>query len=121
MNSRSVARIARLVDLPKGRPVAPLACSRCRRKPIACSIWNRACVFPLRAPAKNRPSEAAMSKVEEVPMSMRPNEGNERIKRRFLEYRQLDREIAALERFDVWNGRKDFSRLSATTVSPQAA
>lgn len=52
-------------------------------------------------------------------MSKRPNESNERIKRRFLEYRKyarqlseksLDREIAALERFDVWNGRKDFSR-----------
>jgi integrase len=52
-------------------------------------------------------------------MSKRPNESNERIKRQFLEYRKyarqlseksLDREIAALERFDVWNGRKDFSR-----------
>lgn len=52
-------------------------------------------------------------------MSKRPNETNERIKRRFLEYRKyarrlsektLDREIAALERFDVWNGRKDFAR-----------
>ena len=52
-------------------------------------------------------------------MSRRVNEANERIKRRFLEYRQyarqlsektLDREIAALERFDVWNGRKDFSK-----------
>jgi integrase len=52
-------------------------------------------------------------------MSRRPNEANERLKRRFLEYRKyarqlseksLDREIAALERFDIWNGRKDFSR-----------
>lgn len=52
-------------------------------------------------------------------MSKRPNEKNERIKRRFLEYRKyarqlsektLDREIAALERFDVWNGRKDFAK-----------
>ena len=52
-------------------------------------------------------------------MSKRPNESNERIKRRFLEYRKyarqlseksLDREIAALERFDVWNGRKDFAK-----------
>ncbi len=52
-------------------------------------------------------------------MSKRPNEKNERLKRRFLEYRQyarqlsektLDREIAALERFDVWNRRKDFAR-----------
>ena len=52
-------------------------------------------------------------------MSKRPNESNERIKRQFLEYRKyarqlseksLDREIAALERFDVWNGRKDYSR-----------
>jgi len=52
-------------------------------------------------------------------MSKRPNEGNERIKRRFLEYRKharqisektLDREIAALERFDVWNRRKAFAR-----------
>ena len=52
-------------------------------------------------------------------MSRRPNEKNERLKRRFLEYRKharqlseksLDREIAALERFDVWNGRRDFAR-----------
>lgn len=52
-------------------------------------------------------------------MAKRPNEKNERLKRRFLEYRKfarqlsektLDREIAALERFDVWNGRKDFAR-----------
>lgn len=52
-------------------------------------------------------------------MTKRPNEKNERIKRQFLDYRKharqlsektLDREIAALERFDVWNGRKDFSR-----------
>ena len=51
-------------------------------------------------------------------MTKRPNEKNERLKRRFLEYRKfarqlsektLDREVAALERFDVWNGRKDFS------------
>ncbi len=51
-------------------------------------------------------------------MTKRPNEKNERIKRRFLEYRKyarqlsdktLDREIAALERFDVWNRRKDFA------------
>lgn len=46
-------------------------------------------------------------------------EKNERIKRRFLEYRKyagrlsdktLDRELAALERFDIWNRRKDFSQ-----------
>ncbi|MEM7238762.1 MAG: tyrosine-type recombinase/integrase, partial [Pseudomonadota bacterium] len=52
-------------------------------------------------------------------MSRRPKEANERLKRRFLEYRKyarqlseksLDREIAALERFDVWNGRKDFAQ-----------
>lgn len=52
-------------------------------------------------------------------MSNRPNEKNERLKRRFLEYRKyarqlsektLDREIAALERFDQWNARKDFAR-----------
>lgn len=52
-------------------------------------------------------------------MSKRPNEKNERIKRRFLEYRKyarqlseksLDREIAALERFDIWNSRKDFAQ-----------
>lgn len=52
-------------------------------------------------------------------MSKRPNEKNERIKRDFLNYRKyagqlsektLDRELAALERFDVWNGRKDFAR-----------
>lgn len=52
-------------------------------------------------------------------MSKRPNEKNERIKRDFLKYRKyarrlsdksLERDLAALERFDVWNGRKDFSR-----------
>jgi integrase len=52
-------------------------------------------------------------------LTRRPNEQNERIKRRFLEYRKyakrlsektLDRELSALERFDVWNGRKDFAR-----------
>lgn len=52
-------------------------------------------------------------------MSKRPKEQNERTKRRYLEYRKharqlsektLDREIAALERFDSWNGRKDFVR-----------
>ena len=52
-------------------------------------------------------------------MSKRPNEKNERLKRRFLEYRKyarqlsdksLDRELAALERFDVWNGRKDLGK-----------
>ena len=46
-------------------------------------------------------------------------EANERVKRDFLEYRKfagrlsersLDKEISALERFDVWNGRKDFKR-----------
>lgn len=52
-------------------------------------------------------------------MTKRPNEKNERLKRQFLDYRKharqlseksLDREIAALERFDVWNGRKDFAQ-----------
>lgn len=52
-------------------------------------------------------------------MSKQPNEQNERLKRRFMEYRKyarqlsdksLDRELAALERFDVWNGRKDFAK-----------
>lgn len=52
-------------------------------------------------------------------MTKRPNEKNERLKRQFMEYRKyarqlsdksLDRELAALERFDVWNGRKDFAR-----------
>lgn len=52
-------------------------------------------------------------------MGKRPNEKNERLKRQFLDYRKyarqlsdksLDRELAALERFDVWNGRKDFAR-----------
>ena len=47
------------------------------------------------------------------------NEKNERTKRAFLTYRKhakqvsdktLDREIAHLERFDVWNGRKDFAK-----------
>jgi len=48
-----------------------------------------------------------------------PNEKNERLKRQFQDYRtharQLanrtaDRELAAIERFDVWNGRKDFAK-----------
>ncbi|WP_052254267.1 tyrosine-type recombinase/integrase [Leisingera sp. ANG-S5] len=48
-----------------------------------------------------------------------PNEKNERLKRRFVDYRKyarqlsdktLDRELAALERFDAWNGRKDFEK-----------
>jgi integrase len=52
-------------------------------------------------------------------MTKRPNERNERLKRRFVDYRKyarqlsdksLDRELAALERFDVWNGRKDFDK-----------
>ncbi|WP_072778630.1 hypothetical protein [Marivita hallyeonensis] len=52
-------------------------------------------------------------------MTKRPNEKNERLKRRFVDYRKharqlsdksLDRELAALERFDIWNGRKDFAR-----------
>jgi len=52
-------------------------------------------------------------------VTKRPNEKNERVKRQFLDFRKharqlsdktLDREIAALERFDVWNGRKDFAR-----------
>lgn len=52
-------------------------------------------------------------------MTKRPNEKNERLKRRFVDYRKyarqlsdktLDRELAALERFDIWNGRKDFER-----------
>lgn len=52
-------------------------------------------------------------------MSQRPNEKNERIKRDFLNYRRyarrlsdksLERDLSALERFDVWNGRKDFAR-----------
>ncbi len=52
-------------------------------------------------------------------MTKQPLEKNERIKREFLEYRKfarqlsdrtVDRELAALERFDVWNKRKDFSR-----------
>ena len=52
-------------------------------------------------------------------MTKQPFEANERLKRRFLEYRKhagrlseksLDRELTALERFDAWNGRKDFHR-----------
>ena len=52
-------------------------------------------------------------------MAKPPNEKNERLKRQFLEYRKyakrlsdksLDREIAALERFDVWNRRRDFAQ-----------
>ncbi|MEM6623100.1 MAG: site-specific integrase [Pseudomonadota bacterium] len=54
-------------------------------------------------------------------MTKRPNEKNERLKRQFLEFRKhadqlseasLDREIAALERFDVWNERTDFARFN---------
>ncbi|MBO9451067.1 tyrosine-type recombinase/integrase [Tropicibacter sp. R16_0] len=52
-------------------------------------------------------------------MTKEPLEKNERLKRRYLEYRKyarqlsdksLDKELAALERFDVWNGRKDFAK-----------
>ena len=52
-------------------------------------------------------------------MTRRPNEKNERLKRQFIEFRKyskqlseksLDKELAAMERFDVWNKRKDFSR-----------
>jgi len=51
-------------------------------------------------------------------MTKQPNEKNERIKKQFLAYRKfarqmsdktLDRELAALERFDVWNRRKPFT------------
>ena len=51
-------------------------------------------------------------------MNRRPNEQNERVKRRYLEYRKhagrlaeksLDKEIAAIERFDIWNRRKNFA------------
>jgi site-specific recombinase XerD len=52
-------------------------------------------------------------------MTTEPLEKNERLKRRHLEYRKyarqlsdksLNKELAALERFDVWNGRKDFAK-----------
>jgi len=52
-------------------------------------------------------------------MTKKLNEKNERTKRAFLTYRKhseqvsdktLDRELAALERFDEWNGRKDFAK-----------
>jgi integrase len=52
-------------------------------------------------------------------MNLQPTETNERIKRRFIEYRKfarqmsektLDREMAALERFDVWNRRKGYAQ-----------
>lgn len=52
-------------------------------------------------------------------MAKKFNEPNERVKRRYLEYRKhagrlsektLDKEIAAIERFDIWNGRKNFNR-----------
>lgn len=52
-------------------------------------------------------------------MSKAPNEKNERVKRAYLIYskhseqvseKTLDRERSALERFDVWNGRKDFAK-----------
>ena len=55
-----------------------------------------------------------MSKSEAL-MNSQLNEKNERTKRAFLTYRKhakqvsdktLDREIAHLERFDVWNKRK---------------
>ncbi len=50
---------------------------------------------------------------------MKPLEKNERLKRRFIEYRKyagrlseksIDRELAAIERFDIWNERKDFAK-----------
>ncbi len=52
-------------------------------------------------------------------MTTEPLEKNERLKRRHLESRKyarqlsdksLNKELAALERFDVWNGRKDFAK-----------
>ncbi|WP_420395810.1 tyrosine-type recombinase/integrase [Nioella sp.] len=52
-------------------------------------------------------------------MTTQLNEKNERTKREFLTYRKhskqvsdktLDREIAHLERFDLWNKRKDFAK-----------
>ncbi len=52
-------------------------------------------------------------------MTKQINEKNERIKRDFLTYRKhskqvsektLDREIAHIERFDMWNNRKDFAK-----------
>lgn len=52
-------------------------------------------------------------------MTQRPNPRNERTKRQFMDYRKharqladqtLDRELAHLEAFDVWNGRKEFSK-----------
>lgn len=52
-------------------------------------------------------------------MPKKRNEANERIKRRYLEYRKfagqlgeasLDKEAAAIERFDMWNARKDYRR-----------
>ena len=56
---------------------------------------------------------------KEATMIKRPNEKNERLKRQFIDYRKharqlsdksLDRGLAALERFDVRNGRKDFAQ-----------
>ncbi|AUQ57422.1 tyrosine-type recombinase/integrase [Phaeobacter inhibens] len=52
-------------------------------------------------------------------MTTQLNEKNERTKREFLTFRKhakqvsektLDREVAHLERFDVWNRRKDFAK-----------
>lgn len=52
-------------------------------------------------------------------MSNKRNENNERLKRRYLEWRKharrlseqsLDKEIAAIERFDAWNRRKNFRK-----------
>lgn len=52
-------------------------------------------------------------------MAARRHAENERIKREYLEFRRyagrlseksLDKEIAAIDRFDAWNGRKDFRR-----------
>jgi hypothetical protein len=60
-------------------------------------------------------------------MSKRPNERSERLKRRFLEYRKyarqlseksLDREIAALERFDGWNGARILPGFTLTVMLP---
>lgn len=52
-------------------------------------------------------------------MPSKRNENNERVKRRYLEWRKharrvteqsLDKEISAIERFDAWNRRKDFRK-----------
>lgn len=75
--------------------------------------------LPLRTPSMNLLFDNRNRSSKGSKVAKRLNEKNERTKRGFLNYRKhakqlsektLDREITALERFDVWNGRKDFAK-----------